>query len=33
LEQGEDFFSLKLRYQGEELVEAVLDGSTDVIEE
>jgi 8-oxo-dGTP diphosphatase len=32
LEHREDFFSLKLRYQGEELVEAVLDGSTDVIE-
>jgi 8-oxo-dGTP diphosphatase len=27
LEHREDFFSLKLRYQGEELVEAVLDGS------
>jgi 8-oxo-dGTP diphosphatase len=33
LEHREDFFSLKLRYQREELVEAVLDGSTDVIEE
>ena len=26
LEEGRDFFSLKLRYVGEELVEAVLDG-------
>jgi 8-oxo-dGTP diphosphatase len=33
LEQGEKFFSLKLRYQGEELVEAVLDGSTNMIQE
>jgi 8-oxo-dGTP diphosphatase len=33
LEHREDFFSLKLRYQSEELVEAVLDGSTNVIQE
>ena len=26
LEEREDFFSLKLRYEGEKLVEAVLDG-------
>ena len=28
LDEREDFFSLKLRYEGEKLVEAVLDGKS-----
>lgn len=32
LEQGADFFSLKLSYQGDRLVEAVLDGEKNCLE-
>ena len=31
LETSSEFFSLKLRYEGEKLVEAILNGSEDLI--